>query len=77
MQPERKGGALKFPGSDEPGAIDFLYYSFVVGMTAQVSDVQVLTTPMRRATLVHSIVSFFFNTCLLAMAVNAVVALAS
>lgn len=75
--PERKGGALKFPGSGEPGAVDFLYFSFVVGMTAQVSDVQVLTTPMRRATLVHSIVSFFFNTCLLAMAVNAVVALAS
>jgi uncharacterized membrane protein len=75
--PERKGGGLKFPGQGEPGAVDFLYFSFVVGMTAQVSDVQVLTTPMRRATLVHSIVSFFFNTVLIAMAVNAVVALAS
>jgi len=47
-----------------------LYYSFVVGMTTQVSDVQVLTTPMRRVTLVHSIISFFFNTVLLALAVN-------
>ncbi|HVZ70476.1 MAG TPA: DUF1345 domain-containing protein [Rhizomicrobium sp.] len=75
--PDRKGGALKFPGQGEPGAVDFLYFSFVVGMTAQVSDVQVLTTSMRRATLFHSIVSFFFNTVLIAMAVNAVVILAS
>jgi uncharacterized membrane protein len=70
----KKGGALEFPGEEEPGVLDFLYYSFVVGMTAQVSDVQVRTTPMRRATLVHGIVSFFFNTVLIAMAVNAVVA---
>ncbi len=61
---------LAFPQTDEPAVWDFLYYSFVVGMTAQVSDVQVLTVPMRRVTLVHSIVSFFFNTVLLALAVN-------
>jgi uncharacterized membrane protein len=72
-----KTQALKFPGTGEPGSWDFLYFSFVVGMTAQVSDVQVLTTQMRRATLKHSIVSFFFNTVLIAMAVNAVVATAS
>ncbi len=72
-----KTKALKFPGAGEPGTWDFLYFSFVVGMTAQVSDVQVLTTPMRRATLIHSVVSFFFNTVLIAMAVNAVVATAS
>ena len=61
---------LEFPQTDEPASWDFLYYSFVVGMTAQVSDVQVLTTPMRRVTLVHSVISFFFNTVLLALAVN-------
>lgn len=72
-----KTKALKFPGTGEPGAWDFLYFSFVVGMTAQVSDVQVLTTEMRRSTLTHSVVSFFFNTVLIAMAVNAVVATAS
>lgn len=72
-----KSHGLKFPGQGEPGAMDFLYFSFVVGMTAQVSDVQVLTTSMRRSTLVHSIVSFFFNTVLIAMAVNAVVAAAA
>jgi len=68
---------LEFPGRGQPGPWDFLYYSFVVGMTAQVSDVQVRTTVMRRATLFHGVVSFFFNTVFIAMAVNAGVALAS
>ena len=57
-------------GDVEPGSWDFLYYSFVVGMTAQVSDVQVLSTAMRRVTLAHGVVSFFYNTVLLALAVN-------
>lgn len=68
---------LDFPGGGQPGPWDFLYYSFVVGMTAQVSDVQVRTTVMRRATILHGVVSFFFNTVFIAMAVNAGVALAS
>jgi uncharacterized membrane protein len=68
---------LMFPGCIEPGPWEFLYYSFVVGMTAQVSDVQVCETRMRRATLGHGVISFFFNTVLIAMAVNAVVAIAS
>jgi uncharacterized membrane protein len=67
---------LQFPGRGEPGIWDFVYYSFVVGMTAQVSDVQVRTTVMRRATLLHGVVSFFFNTVFIAMAVNAGVTLA-
>jgi Protein of unknown function (DUF1345) len=58
------------PHMEEPAIWDFLYYSFVVGMTAQVSDVQVSTTRMRRLTLAHGIASFFFNTVLLALAVN-------
>jgi uncharacterized membrane protein len=68
---------LDFPGGRQPGPWDFIYYSFVVGMTAQVSDVQVRTTVMRRATILHGVVSFFFNTVFIAMAVNAGVALAS
>ena len=67
--PEDAGG-LAFPGTEEPALWDFLYYSFVIGMTSQVSDVQVLTTPLRRMTLAHSVTSFFFNTVLLALAVN-------
>ena len=68
---------LDFPGRGDPRMWDFLYYSFVVGMTAQVSDVQVRTSVMRRVTLLHGVVSFFFNTVFIAMAVNAGVALAS
>jgi uncharacterized membrane protein len=76
--PESSGDGrdLDFPGRGDPGIWDFLYYSFVVGMTAQVSDVQVRTTVMRRVTLMHGVVSFFFNTVFIAMAVNAGVALA-
>jgi uncharacterized membrane protein len=75
---KKKGGSgLIFPDTEEPGVADFLYYSFVIGMTAQVSDVQVCSTRIRRTTLWHSIVSFFFNTVLIAVAVNATVAIAS
>ena len=70
------GGGLSFPGTEQPGPWDFLYYSFVVGMTAQVSDVQVTSTAMRRLTLGHGVVSFIFNTFLIAMVVNVIVALA-
>lgn len=63
-------GGLEFPETSEPTGWDFLYYSFVIGMTAQVSDVQVLTTPMRRLTLAHGVASFFYNTVILALAVN-------
>jgi uncharacterized membrane protein len=69
-------GGLQFPGTPEPDLWDFLYYSFVVGMTAQVSDVQVVGAQMRRVTLVHGVVSFFFNTVILALAVNVAVGVA-
>jgi uncharacterized membrane protein len=68
-EPEDTGG-LAFPGTREPTFWDFLYYSFVIGMTSQVSDVQVLNASMRRLTLTHGVTSFFFNTVLLALAVN-------
>jgi uncharacterized membrane protein len=71
------GGDLDFPGRGEPCPWDFLYFSFVIGMTCQVSDVQVKTTVMRRTVLWHGVVSFFFNTVFIAMAVNAAVAMAS
>jgi uncharacterized membrane protein len=74
---KRSERPLLFPGGAEPAAWDFLYYAFVIGMTAQVSDVQVAGARIRRATLGHGIVSFLFNTVLIAMAVNAVVTLAT
>ena len=69
----RDTGGLEFPGTPEPGIWEFLYFSFVIGMTAQVSDVVVKRTPMRRLALSHSVLAFFFNTVILALAVNAAV----
>lgn len=69
---EGPGKALVFPGADEPDLWDFVYFSFVIGMAAQVSDVQVAGRAMRRAVTAHSITSFFFNTVLIALVVNAV-----
>ena len=70
-------GGLEFPGdaSPPPGILEFLYVSFVIGMTAQVSDVVVTTPGLRKVVLVHSIGSFFYNTVILALAVNAALAL--
>jgi len=68
---ERTGG-LDFPGNEEPDYWDFLYYSLVVAMTAQVSDVQVTSKKLRRLTTVHGVVSFFFNVVVLALTVNIV-----
>ncbi|HWI25530.1 MAG TPA: DUF1345 domain-containing protein [Stellaceae bacterium] len=68
--PQDDRGGLAFPGDEMPDYWDFLYFSFVVGMTCQVSDVQVTSRPMRRLTLLHGILSFLFNTVILALAVN-------
>jgi uncharacterized membrane protein len=65
-------GGLAFPGRAEPDFWDFLYFSLVVGMTCQVSDVQITSHAMRRVALLHSVLSFFFNTIILALAVNLV-----
>lgn len=62
---------LDFPGQAGPDIWDFAYFSFTVGMTAQVSDVQVTGPRMRRMVLLHGVGSFFYNTVILALAVNA------
>ncbi len=71
----RRGG-LDFPGTPDPCGHDFLYFSLVVGMTAQTSDVVISSTAMRKLNLVHATISYFFNTVLVAAAVNAAVSLA-
>jgi uncharacterized membrane protein len=69
---DKRSGGLVFPGNQEPDYWDFLYYSLVVAMTAQVSDVQVTSKIIRRLTTVHGVVSFFFNVAVLALTVNIV-----
>ncbi|HAH65348.1 MAG TPA: DUF1345 domain-containing protein [Rhizobiales bacterium] len=65
-----QGGGLSFPDDSTPDYLDFLYFSFVVGTTAQTSDVVVCSRAMRRVVMLHGILSFFFNTAVIALAVN-------
>jgi uncharacterized membrane protein len=66
-----KGGGMQFPGDEpEPDYWDFMYFSFVIGMCAQVSDVTVSCKPIRRTVFGHSVASFIFNAALLALTVN-------
>ncbi len=65
-----QGRGLDFPDDSTPDYLDFLYFSFVVGTTAQTSDVEVTSRAMRRVVMLHGILSFFFNTAVIALAVN-------
>lgn len=65
-----RGGGLKFPDDRTPDYLDFLYFSFVVGTTAQTSDVDVTSRAMRGVVMLHGILSFFFNTAVIALMVN-------
>jgi uncharacterized membrane protein len=68
-----KPGGLQFPSGDEHDHADywdFVYFSFVIGMTAQVSDVGITDKTIRRTATVHGIISFIFNTALVALMVN-------
>ena len=67
---QKHAGGLIFPGDRPPDYFDFAYFSFVVGMTCQVSDVQITSRRMRRLTLAQSILSFGFNTIVLALVIN-------
>lgn len=69
---ECKADGLDFPGEIEPDYWDFLYFSFVIGMTSQVSDISVTSRQMRRLSLIHGVLSFFFNTTIVAMMINIV-----
>lgn len=68
--PPSHAGGLAFPEEEVPDYWDFFYFSFVVGMTCQVSDVQVTSRSMRRLTLGHGLVAFLFNTVILALSIN-------
>jgi uncharacterized membrane protein len=61
---------LLFPGGREPDYGDFLYYSFVVGMTSQVADVAIASQPLRKLTMLHGILAFLFNIAVLALSIN-------
>lgn len=67
---ERDTGGLDFPGDSPPDYGDFAYFAFVLGMTFQVSDVDITAKPMRRLALYHSMVAFLFNIVVVALSVS-------
>ncbi len=67
---EEPARGLAFPGHEAPDYLDFLYFSCVIGMTAQVADVALQSRPMRRVALWQGLISFAFNLVVLALAIN-------
>lgn len=63
-------GGLDFPKEKEPDYLDFLYFALVLGMTFQVSDVQITSRKLRRVATLHGLLSFLFNTVIVAFTVN-------
>jgi uncharacterized membrane protein len=61
---------LTFPGTQDPNDYDFAYFSFVIGMTFQVSDVQITDPGIRRVALMHALISFAYNTAIVALVIN-------
>ena len=73
--PSGARGGLDFPGGQPPDYWDFLYFAAVIGMTFQVSDVQITDRFLRRLALVHGVLGFLFNTVIVALTVNLVAGL--
>jgi len=69
---QQHAGGLDFPGGRLPDYLDFAYFSFVIGMTCQVSDVQITSHYLRQLALLHGVLSFGFNVIILALTINTV-----
>ena len=67
-------GGVVFPGGAAPSDLDFAYFSFTIGICFQVSDVAVTSPQIRRTVLVHAVMSYFYSTVILALALNLVFA---
>lgn len=70
LDPAKRPGGLDFPHEPEPDYLDFAYFSFVIGMTSQVSDVAIGSKPMRRTALIHGVLSFAFNAIIIALTIS-------
>jgi uncharacterized membrane protein len=72
-QKKKPIGGLEFPGDEkEPDYLDFVYFSFVVGMTFQVSDVEISSRQIRRLAWIHGLIAFAFNTAIVALSINVI-----
>ncbi len=63
-------GGIRFPGTEEPSDYDFAYFSFTLGTSFAVSDPQVTETRVRREVMVHSIISFAYNSVIIGVVIN-------
>ena len=63
-------GGLIFPDTKEPTYLDFVYFAYTIGVASQTADIEISSRPMRAVVLAHSIMSFFFNTTILALTIN-------
>jgi len=72
VQSEPAKRPLIFPGEELPDYYDFAYFSFVIGMTSQVSDVQIASRSIRRWALLHGAIAFAFNAAVLALSINVI-----
>jgi len=70
--PDKYEEGLEFPKEKEPDYLDFAYFSFVIGMTFQVSDVEISSKQIRRLALIHSLIAFAFNTVIVALSINVI-----
>jgi uncharacterized membrane protein len=67
------GGGLQFPNTEVPSQIDLLYFAYTIGTTFAASDVNVTTPEMRWHVTVHSVLSFFYNAAVLALAIGIII----
>ena len=65
-----QAAGLNFPEEEKPDYLDFAYFSFVIGMTFQVSDVEITRRLLRKLVLAHSLISFVFNTVIVALTIS-------
>jgi uncharacterized membrane protein len=72
VKPGNFCGGIIFPEEKEPDYLDFAYFSFVIGMTFQVSDTSITLRHMRRLVLLHSMLSFGYNTVIIAISISVI-----
>jgi hypothetical protein len=72
---EESAGGLEFPGEQNPRQLDFAYFAFTIGTSFAVSDVEVTDSRMRKSVVGHQILSFFYNTVILALTFNLIIGL--
>ena len=69
-RPKKHTGGLEFPRDNSPDYWDFFYFATSIGAASQTSDIAIRTKALRRLVTLHAIISFFFNTAVLALAIN-------